>query len=253
MWTEAHIPALLRLLARDAFSRRVISILADMGDLPTAYLAAELGNEAGDFVIRRRIPRVFASSGGDDADSSLLDALTAGRFEIRYRAASALARRRLAGLPVSDRDRREIVWSAVRRELDRDQPVWELQRLLDEWESDADLVSGRAQHRGQLSLKHTFRLLSLILDPDAVRAAYQGIVSDDDRLSSLALEYLEQVLPKDVKDRLWPFIGDMTERQREQAIRPIGDVVEDLVKTEATLFQSEEEREALRRLLEEES
>jgi hypothetical protein len=56
-----------------------------------------------------------------------------------------------------------------------------------------------------------------------------------------------------VKDRLWPFIGDLTERQREQAIRPIGDVVEDLVKTEATLFQSEEEREALRRLLEEES
>jgi ATP/ADP translocase len=253
VWTEAHIPALLRLLARDAFSRRVISILAEMGDLPTAYLAAELGNEAGDFVIRRRVPRVFASSGGDDADSSLLDALTAGRFEIRYRAASALARRRLAGLPVSDRDRREIVWSAVRRELDRDQPVWELQRLLDEWESDDDLVSGRAQHRGQLSLKHTFRLLSLILDPDAVRAAYQGIVSDDDRLSSLALEYLEQVLPKDVKDRLWPFIGDLTERQREQASRPIGDVVEDLVKTEATLFQSEEEREALRRLLEEES
>jgi ATP/ADP translocase len=253
VWTEAHIPALLRLLARDAFSRRVISILAEMEDLPTAYLAAELGNEAGDFVIRRRVPRVFATSGGDDADSSLLDALTAGRFEIRYRAASALARRRLAGLPVSDRDRREIVWSAVRRELDRDQPVWELQRLLDEWESDADLVSGRAQHRGQLSLKHTFRLLSLILDPDAVKAAYQGIVSDDDRLSSLALEYLEQVLPKDVKDRLWPFIGDLTERQRDQAIRPIGDVVEDLVKTEATLFQSEEEREALRRLLEEES
>ncbi len=252
VWTEAHIPALLRLLARDAFSRRVISILAEMGDLPTAYLAAELGNEAGDFVIRRRIPRVFAASGGDDADSSLLDALTAGRFEIRYRAASALARRRLAGLPASDRDRREIVWSAVRRELDRDQPVWELQRLLDEWESDADLVSGRAQHRGQLSLKHTFRLLSLILDTDAVRAAYQGIVSDDDRLLSLALEYLEQVLPRDVKDRLWPFIGDLTERQRDRSIRPLGEVVEDLVSTEATLFQNEEEREALRRLLEEE-
>ncbi len=251
IWTEAHVPALIRLLARDAFSRRVISILAEMGDLPTAYLASELGNEAGDFVIRRRVPRVFATSGRDDADSSLLDALTAERFEIRYRAASALVRRRRAGLSESDRNRREIVWSAVRRELDRDEPVWELQRLLDEWESDEDLVSGRAQHRGHLSLKHTFRLVSLILDPDAVRAAYQGIVSDDDRLLSLALEYLEQVLPKDVKDRLWPFIGDLTERQREQAIRPLGKVVEDLVKTEATLFQSEAEREALRRLLEE--
>ncbi len=251
IWTEAHVPALIRLLARDAFSRRAISILAGMGDLPTAYLAEELGNEAGDFVIRRRIPRVFATSGGDDADSSLLDALTAGRFEIRYRAASALIRRRRANLRMSDRDRRGIIWSAVRRELHRDQPVWELQRLLDDWEADDDLVSGRAQRRGELSLKHTFRLLSMVLDSDAVRAAYQGIVSDNERLSSLALEYLEQVLPRDVKDRLWPFIGDLTERQRERAIRPLDAVVEDLVDTEATLFQSEEERAALRRLLEE--
>jgi ATP/ADP translocase len=251
VWTEAHVPALIRLLARDAFSRRVISILAEMGDLSTAYLAEELGNEAGDFVIRRRIPRVFAGSGGSDADSALLNALTAGRFEVRYRAASALVRRRRTNLPVSARDRSEIIWSAVRRELDRDQPVWELQRLLDEWESDEELVSGRALHRGEISLKHTFRLLSLLLDEDAVRAAYQGIVSDDDRLLSLALEYLEQVLPRDVKDRLWPFIGDLTEHQRKRAIRPLGEVVEDLVNTEATLFQSEEEREALRRLLEE--
>lgn len=252
VWTEAHIPSLIRLLARDAFSRRAISILAEMGDLPTAYLAAELGNEAGDFVIRRRVPRVFASSGGADADSSLLDALTVSRFEIRYRAASALVRRRRAGLPESGRDRSEIIWRAVRQELGRDQPVWELQRLLDDWGSEEDLVSGRAEHRGQLSLKHTFRLLSLVMDEDAVRAAYQGIVSDDHRLLSLALEYLEQVLPRDVKERLWPFIGDLSDRQRERAIRPLGEVVEDLVKTGATLFQSEEERQALRRLLEEE-
>ena len=161
--------------------------------------------------------------------------------------------RRRERLPVSDRNRGEIIWNAVRRELGRDQPVWELQRLLDEWESEEDMVAGRAAHRGQLSLKHTFRLLSLVLDSDAVRAAYQGILSDDEHLLSLALEYLEQVLPKDVRDRLWPFIGDLSARQQERAIRPLEDVVEDLMRSGATLFQSEEEREALRRLLDTDS
>jgi hypothetical protein len=93
-------------------------------------------------------------------------------------------------------------------------------------------------------------LLSLVLNPDAVRAAYQGITSEDERLLSLALEYLEQALPKDIRERLWPVIGDLTERQRSRAIRSLEVVVEELVETGATLFAGAEEREALRRMIE---
>jgi ATP/ADP translocase len=250
-WTEDHIPILIRLLARDAFGQRSLSILSELAELSTPYLAAELGDATSDFVIRRRVPRALARARNAAADSALLDALAADRFEIRYRAAAALVRRQREGLPASDRDRNAIVWQAIRTELARDRPVWELQRLLDDWGAEEDFVSDRAGHRGELSLKHTFRLLSLVLDPDAVRAAYQGIAGQDDRLLSLALEYLEQVLPKDVRERLWPFIGDLTARQRREAIRPLPEVVRDLARTEATLFQTEEEREALRRLLDE--
>ncbi len=249
-WTEAHLPALTRVLARDALRRQAISVLAEMGERATLYLAAELGDEAGDFVIRRRIPQVFAQAGGMEADDALLHALSAGRFEIRYRAASALVRRRRNGLPKSERDAEEIIWDTIRREVGRDRPVWELQRLLDDWGAEHDLVARHAEARGDLSLKHTFRLLSLVLDPDAVRAAYQGITSEDDRLLSLALEYLEQILPKDIRERLWPVIGDLTERQRSRAIRSLEVVVEELVETGATLFAGAEEREALRRMIE---
>jgi len=249
-WTEAHLPVLTRLLARDALRRQAISVLADMGDGATPYLAAELGDETGDFVIRRRIPRVFAQAGGTGADDALLDALSAGRFEIRYRAASALVSRRRSGVPESERDAEEIIWDTIRREVGRDRPVWELQRLLDDWGAEDDLVARHAEVRGDLSLKHTFRLLSLVLDPGAVRAAYQGITSEDERLLSLALEYLEQALPKDIREQLWPFIGDLTERQRSRAIRSIEVVVEELVETGATLFASAEKREALRRMIE---
>jgi hypothetical protein len=103
--------------------------------------------------------------------------------------------------------------------------------------------------RGQLSLEHTFRLLSLVLDPEAVSSAYHGLARGRDRLRSLALEYLDQALPDDVKDRLWPFIGDLSARQQSARARPIADVVSELITGSATVFVTEEERKKLRDLL----
>ena len=54
-----------------------------------------------------------------------------------------------------------------------------------------------------------------------------------------------------MKQRLWPFIGDLSDYQERQAIRPLDDVVADLVRTGATLFGGTEQREALRRYLDE--
>jgi hypothetical protein len=96
-----------------------------------------------------------------------------------------------------------------------------------------------------------FRLLSLVLDAAPIRAAYRSLLSGDEEARSFALEYLEQVLPTDVKQRLWPFIGDLSDYQERQAIRPLDDVVADLVRTGATLFGGTEQREALRRYLDE--
>jgi hypothetical protein len=73
---------------------------------------------------------------------------------------------------------------------------------------------------------------------------------DDENLKSFSLEYLEQALPADVRKRLWPFIGDVSEYQREKSLRPLDDVVSDLMKTGATLFGDATHREALKDLLE---
>ena len=128
--------------------------------------------------------------------------------------------------------------------------MWELARLLD-GEADDDFVERRVGLRGELSLEHTFRLLSLVLDRDTVRAAYHGIILNDPELKSFALEYLEQVLPHDVRDRLWPFIGDLSASAEQRARRNLDDVVADLLVTGATLFGSQEDREALKRYLDE--
>ena len=244
------VPALARLLARDRFVNPAAEALVEIGHPAVPGLTRLVADEGADFVIRRRIPPVLARIPGQAAEDALLLALTAGRFEVRYRAAVALARRRAAGLPGGAVPPDAAVWEGIRDELGRGRAVWELARLLDDVEPDP-LVERRLGLRGELSLEHVFRLLGLVLDADPIRAAYRSLRSDDDEARSFALEYLEQVLPGDVKRRLWPFIGDLSEHQERRALRPLDHVVADLVRTGATLFGGSEERAALRRYLNE--
>ncbi len=250
-WDERHVPVLARLLARDALYDRVLVALMQIGDAAVPHLARLLRDAACDFVIRRRLPRVLALMGGAEADAALLDALSAERFEVRYRAAIALVRRRRHGLPGAGRRADEVVWQAIRSEVGHSQPVWEMQRLLDDAPRDDQLVSKRIGVRGELSLEHTFRLLTLVLEPEAIRAAFHGIVLADEKLKSYSLEYLEQVLPADVRSKLWPFIGDVSEYKREKSLRSLDEVVSDLLTTGATLFIDVQDRKALRQILEE--
>lgn len=251
-WDTDHTEAVIRLLARNSLQDRVVAALADHCDETAGPLSDRLREASTDFVIRRRIPRILARCGGADADDALLEALNADRFEVRYRAAIALASRRRRKLPLSKRDWKYLIWNVVLSEVRRDRPVWELQRLLDKEEmGDEDLVSERVGLRGELSLEHTFRLLSLVLDPEPVRAAFHGIVLDDENLKNFALEYLEQVLPVEIRKRLWLFIGDVSEQQRKKGQRSLDAVVGDLMSTRATLFGGDEGRDALKRLLEE--
>jgi hypothetical protein len=251
-WNPAHVEAMGRLIARDSLFKRVIRLLERFpeGSVPRAIRG--LGDDDTDFVIRRRIPDLLARIGGEDADEALIEALTNKRFEVRYRAAMALVSRRKRGLPESDRDWRLAVWHAISLEVRRDRALWELQNLLDKHPDDADdLVTMRVEARGELSLEHTFRLLTLVLDPERVRAAYHGIILDDIHLKSLALEYLEQVLPNSVRHRLWVFIGDISEKRKEQQMRPLDAVVGDLMATNLTLFQGDVSRLALQKMLDE--
>ncbi len=249
-WSAAHVKALIRLLARDVFYRRAGRILSSLGEDAIEPLASLLLDPAADFVIRRRIPGVLAAMDLVRAHDALLDGLAGDRFEVRYRSGVALARRRKKQRAAAKHDVADRVWSAVPAEVGRDRPIWELQRLLGDQPAQDDFVSDRVYGRGELSLEHTFRLLSLVLEPDPIRTAFHGIVLDDAKLKSISLEYLEQVLPPDIRTRLWPFIGDLSEHQRRSSARGMDAVVADLLRTGSTLFGDEAARDRLRQALE---
>jgi len=245
-----HLTLLTRLMARDQLFKKVTRLLQRFPQYTLSPLVELLLGKETDFVIRRRIPEVLAGMGGPEADDALLDVLTDNRFEVRYRAAMALLARRKKNLPLSERKWPLLVWHAVSLEVRKDRPLWELQKLLDAVEAqDDDLISLRVGARGELSLEHTFRLLSLVLDPEQVRAAYHGVIFDDPQLKTFALEYLEMVLPRNVRQRLWLFIGDVSERRKKQQTRSFDNVVADMMVTGQTLFGGELSRQTLDRMV----
>jgi hypothetical protein len=57
------------------------------------------------------------------------------------------------------------------------------------------------------SMDHVFALLSLILDAEPVLISLQALRGENPRLRGTALEYLENVLSREVREALWMGLG----------------------------------------------
>jgi hypothetical protein len=103
---------------------------------------------------------------------------------------------------------RERIFEVVRREVTVSRPVWQSHRLLDAMgDEKASFVDDFIKDRAGQSLAHVFVLLSLVLPATPLQIAYRGLHTTDPGLRGTALEYLEGVLPPDIRERLWPFLG----------------------------------------------
>jgi hypothetical protein len=95
-----------------------------------------------------------------------------------------------------------VVYQAVRREVSVPTAEWR-SRTLEEMEAgDGDEKSGTA-----LSLDHLFTLLGLVLERRSLQPAMQALLGRNPKLRGTALEYLDNVLPADIRRRLWGHLG----------------------------------------------
>jgi hypothetical protein len=208
------------LLAWQAVSTAAAEALRALAPRVTGALADALLDPDRDFAIRRRLPALVAAGAPELACWALWRALSDSRFEVRYRAARALAQLRAADGIVEDQ---AAVLALVRRELSVSKEVWRSYQLLD-GDLDAPIGTSRAgQHLGSddaahalleilrrrsaTGLYHVFTLLGLTLPAEPMRLAFQGVYTDDRAVRATALEYLESTLPPDVRALLWPFIA----------------------------------------------
>jgi hypothetical protein len=174
----AEVAALvIGLVARDDVGREALDALRGIAPRCTGTLVDALLDQTRELIIRCRLPEVLFAGEPTLAAWGLWRGLVDSSFEIRYRCGEVLARLatdgRLAPVAASATSRQE-----------RD---------------DARVHSGSA-------LAHIFTVLGLVLPSEPLRIALHAVLTDDPTLRETALEYLESILPTDVRAQLWPVL-----------------------------------------------
>jgi len=247
--TPEVVPHIIPLLAWNEMAQYALEALVSALPRCTGQLVDALVDEDQEFSIRRRLPRALAKAGDRRAVTGLLDALDDPRFEVRYHCAHALAQlqRRFSDLCIDEAE----IQAVVLRETKAERSVWASRRLLDEAEeTESDLVDAFLRDRANRSLEHVFTLLSLILPADPLGVAFRGLHTDDPNLRGTALEYLENVLPDEIRRQLWPLLGD--EPRREKRARSTDAALDDLLKSHASIRLNLEEIRKRQAMLEKE-
>ncbi|MFB3068668.1 MAG: hypothetical protein ACE1ZI_05285, partial [Acidobacteriota bacterium] len=211
----ALVPQVIPLLAWDDLCPDAIRALRRVAPVITGQLVDALVGPQQDFAIRRRIPRVLSASPSQRAVEGLWLALQDTRFEVRFQCGRALAH--ILDKSTEIHLEKEVVFSAVLREVAVGRRVWESHRLLDLLEEDEEsslLVNEFLHDRSSRSLEHVFTLLSLALPREPLTIAFRGLHTDNRSLRGTALEYLESILPEQIRKDLWSFLEDDRKQAR---------------------------------------
>jgi hypothetical protein len=199
------VPVAIPLLGRDDVYVDVVRGLRRAAPRATGQLIDALLDPEQTPTIRRRLPRVLKAATSQRAADGLLLGLRLDAFDVRRQCAIALGRIVERNPTVSIPGK--VIFDAVRHELQ----------------------ATRLTHEGrEPGLEHIFNLLGLALEREPLHISYWAVRSGD-TLRGTALEYLETVLPDDVRDGLWPLLG--LGRQRPRATRSRQEVADELLRS----------------------
>jgi hypothetical protein len=245
--TAALVPHAIPLLAWAPVAPDAIFALRKVSEERVGQLIDALIDPNQDFSVRRRLARVFSVCVSQRAADGLMLGLDDLRFEVRFQCGRSLSTM-LETNPLIHIDKDRVL-SVVLREVAVGRPVWESRRLLDGMETTdkASFADEFVRDRAGQSLAHVFTLLSLVLPREPLQIAFRGLQTADQHLRGTALEYLEEVLPASIRERLWPFLEDR--RSTRNPARPRDEILADLLRSNQSIMVNlqelkEREREA---------
>jgi len=181
----ALVALTIPLLARTEVFLEALQALRRAAPKTTGQLVDALLDRSQPEIVRRRLPRVLRASATQRSAEGLLEGLGDPAFEVRYECGSALARigESVTGLALPS----GRIFAATLIEL--------------------AALPGLTDEARKRRLEHVFHLFSLVLETEPVRIAHAALRSEN-ALKGTALEYLENVLPGDVRTALWSALGE---------------------------------------------
>jgi len=222
---DTLVPHVIPLLEWDEVAANAGRALGRVAENHVGQLVDALVDPNRPFAVRRQLARVLSACRSQRAVDGLLIAMDDFRFAVRVECARSLSRilDQNSHLHV-DRGR---ILEVTLRELMVAQPILESQRALASGNGDPpSAVDAVINDRSSESLAHVFRLLALVLPAKPIRVAYAALRTDDSSLRSVAVEYLENVVPGQVFERLLRFIDEeprvrIEKRSREAILQDL--------------------------------
>jgi hypothetical protein len=225
----ALVAQTIPLLAFDPLADYALFALRKVAEERVGQLTDALVDPNQDYAVRRRLARVFSVGVSQRAADAMMMALDDVRFDVRFQAARSLAAifERNPRIRIDQR----TIFDVILREVAVGRPVWESRRLLDGFVNASPLDEFVRDRAGQ-SLAHVFTLLSLILPAKPLLIAFRSLHSQDMRLRGTALEYLEGVLPAEIRHRLWPYLE---ERPAARPAPPHDEIIANLLRSSSSV------------------
>lgn len=211
------VPHLIPLLGVDEVAEETRMELRWMVPRIIGHLTDVLLDPDMPLIVRQRVPGILEVCHNPRAIEGLLNGLEDAEFNIRYSCARALARMRSrnSDLRVSV----STVYAAVKREVSVDHDAWVSRDLTLPENPEDGALDTDIPVKINRSVEHVFTILGLTLDRDALQLSLRGVFGDDPNLRGTALEYLENVLPEDIRRSLWRHIGGVSATPQRRRAR----------------------------------
>ncbi|RMI27462.1 MAG: hypothetical protein D6681_00625 [Calditrichaeota bacterium] len=215
------IPPLLQLLGKPPFRAHARAALANFGERILGTLNDHLLDESVDFSIRRSIPRLISEIPVQRSVNVLLEALPQVPSPLKHEVLRALNRMRKRYPDL--RFHPEVVLDALRAEV---QEYYVARCALihfspDDGTSPSEAASGEPlrlfrralQEKLDRSMERVFRLLGLLYPLRDIYSAYLGIISNDKPLRASGIEFLDNLLSRQLKTYVMPLLEQQSSEE----------------------------------------
>jgi AAA family ATP:ADP antiporter len=203
---------ILELLARDDIARDAARALTPLVPSILGTIADVVLDARRPASVRRRAARLLGAAPSQRAASALELALDADDLDVRYVCGRVLVKMR-----ENDGDLRFDGGAGLvraRREIES---------------------RGEGRTRDARKLEHAFDVLSLIFPREPMQLAYGAVVADNPFLRGVALEYLDAVLPEDLRAALAERLEAPKTQRMTAAARPSSRALDDLLRSGDTI------------------
>lgn len=223
--SRVFVPVLLQHLEVHTFRRAAIEALANYGDGILETLFHYLSNEGIQISVRFGITRVLGLIGSQRNVDMLLDYLNQHNGILRYYIIKALNKLHTQ-YPDLDFDQR--VEKALTQEIRKYYRLFTVLYNADKKDNNyspcSQLLKRSIRERLDDHFERIFRLLGLRYAPKDIYNAYTATISSNLNVRSNAVEFLDNILPQNLKRLLLPLVDELPVEQMLQQINGLLDV-----------------------------